>query len=76
MDESTPQVEKPSFSQIFQPYNRSTRILKAIDQKGADVQIMLKMIEGKMVPRTEAERVLAAFSVYTGKTWSLVYTWN
>jgi hypothetical protein len=63
--------EKQSFRDIFQPYYRNSRILNAIDEKGADVRVMLKMIEGKMVPRADAEKVLVAFSEYTKQAWSL-----
>jgi hypothetical protein len=63
--------EKQSFYDIFQPYYRNSRILNALDQKGADVRVMLKMIEGKMVRRADAEKVLVAFSEYTKQAWSL-----
>ena len=63
-------MEKPSFSQISLPYHKDEHILSVIS-KTADAQVMLKMIEGKMVRRAEAEKVLVAFSAYTGETWSL-----
>ena len=68
MDEPL-ELVKPLFSEIAQPYHQDEHILVAISRT-ADVQVMLKMIEGKKVRRSEAEKVLAAFSAYTGTPWT------
>ena len=69
MDES-PKIAKPLFSETSLPYYQDEHILGIIS-KTADVQVMLKMIEGKKVRRADALKVLAAFSAYTKETWDL-----
>ena len=65
-----PNPEKPSFYNVSLVYHSDEHILKQIS-KNAGADIMLKMIKGIAVRRADAEKVLAAFSAYTGRTWDL-----
>ena len=69
-DLPTPQPTKQSFYNVSLAYHSDEHILRQIS-KNAGADIMLKMIAGVAVRRAEAEKVLVAFSAYTGRTQDL-----
>ena len=69
-DLPTPEQTKESFYNVSLVYHSDEHILKEIS-RNAGADIMLKMIKGIAVRRADAEKVLAAFSAYVGRTWNL-----
>lgn len=69
-DASQPAKLKPTFYNIFLMYDLDYPILQTIaNMAHVDKSIIEAMFVSVAIHRADAEKILTAFSTYTGKTW-------